>query len=66
MCYHKMQDNVSYLAFYGGIHVEALAVRQAESDRQVVAMWLHEKSKSAQAVLLPLSVAKREVICFIF
>ena len=48
MCYHKMQDNVSYLAFYGGIHVEALAVRQAESDRQVVAMWLHEKSKNTQ------------------
>jgi len=43
-----MQDNVSYLAFYGGIHVEALAVRQAESDRQVVAMWLHEKSKNTQ------------------
>lgn len=32
----------------GGINVEALAVRQAESDRQVVAMWLHEKSKNTQ------------------
>jgi len=32
----------------GGIHVEALAVRQVESDRQVVAMWLHEKSKNTQ------------------
>jgi len=28
--------------------VEALAVRQVESDRQVVAMWLHEKSKNTQ------------------
>ncbi len=28
--------------------MEALAVRQAESDRQVVAMWLHEKSKNTQ------------------
>jgi len=36
------------LHFMGGIHVEALAVRQVESDRQVVAMWLHEKSKNTQ------------------
>ncbi|HOA77749.1 MAG TPA: tyrosine-type recombinase/integrase [Thermosynergistes sp.] len=28
--------------------MEALAVRQVESDRQVVAMWLHEKSKNTQ------------------
>jgi len=55
-----------FFVFYGGINVETLAVRQADNDKQVVVMWLHEKSKSAQAVVLPLSVVKREVICFIF
>ncbi len=55
-----------FFVFYGGINVETLAVRQANNDKQVVVMWLHEKSKSAQAVVLPLSVVKREVICFIF
>ncbi|HQE20541.1 MAG TPA: hypothetical protein PK409_01270 [Thermosynergistes sp.] len=57
---------IPILYFMEGINAEALAVRQTDNDKQVVVMWLHEKSKSAQAVLLPLSVAKREVICFIF
>jgi len=57
---------IPILYFMEGINAETLAVRQTDNDKQVVVMWLHEKSKSAQAVLLPLSVAKREVICFIF
>ena len=46
--------------------METLAARQADNDKQAVVMWLHEKSKNAQAIVLPLSVVKREVICFIF
>jgi|GEM_PF-2761267 len=57
---------IPILYFMEGINAETLAVRQTDNDKQVVVMWLHEKSKSAQAVVLPLSVAKREVICFIF
>ena len=44
-----MQDKRYYLAFLKVVTLsETITVRQAENDKQVTYMWLHEKSKNTQ------------------